>query len=94
MLMYHILINIKVMLHLVMVTKLSALMINLVNQCKNIAVELQIKIQKFSQKIKKKKLFKKRIHNDRRNERVAKKEFQAVAKCHICNKLYDKKMSR
>ena len=94
MLMYHILINIKVMLHLVMVTKLSALMINLVNQCKNIAVELQIKIQKFSQKIKKKKLFKKITHNDRRNERVAKKEFQAVAKCHICNKLYDKKMSR
>ena len=45
------------MLHLVMVTKLSALMINLVNQCKNIAVELQIKIQKFSQKIKKKKNF-------------------------------------
>lgn len=81
------------MLHLVMVTKLSALMINLVNQCKNIAVELQIKIQKFSQKIKKKKL-KKRTHNDRRNERVAKKEFQAVAKYHICNKLYDKKMSR
>ena len=45
------------MLHLVMVTKLSALMINLVNQCKNIAVELQKKIQKFSQKIKKKKTF-------------------------------------
>ena len=34
MLMYHILINIKVMLLVVMVTKLSALMINLVNQCK------------------------------------------------------------
>lgn len=53
MLMYPILINIKVILLVVMVTMLSALMINIVNQCKNIVVELQVKIQKFSQTIKK-----------------------------------------
>ena len=87
MLMYPILINIKVILLVVMVTMLSALMINIVNQCKNIVVELQVKIQKFSETIKKD-ISKKRTHNDRRNER----KFQAVAKCHICDQFNDKKM--
>ena len=94
MLMYHILINIKVMLHLVMVTKLSALMINLVNQCKNIAVELQIKIQKFSQKIKKKNFLKKELTMTEEMKELLRKSFKQLLNVISVINCMIKKMSR